>query len=189
MLSPDEALERLRAGNARFVDSTMRTIPMPPRSDEAVKKQTPFAIVIGCSDSRVPAEILFDQGIGDLFIVRVAGNVVTPTQLGSVEFAVQQFGTRLIVVLGHTHCGAVQAALQAQDSPDGALSPNLQAIVDCIAPAVAGAADPIRANVMASVARVQADSTVIAEQVAAGQVKVAGAEYCLQSGEVTFLPA
>src|ERR671927_427173 len=114
MLTALEALERLREGNRRFVSDikNLHSIPSRARRIELASGQEPFAIILGCSDSRVPAELVFDQGLGDLFVIRVAGNIVAPSQVGSVEFAAARFGTRLVVVLGHTQCGAVTSTLE-----------------------------------------------------------------------------
>src|SRR6187549_4292217 len=131
MIPAIEALGRLREGNRRFVSERSNNDHASggARRREIVDNQTPFAIVLGCSDSRVPAEIVFDQGLGDLFVIRVAGNIVAPSQVGSVEFAAEQFGTQLVVVLGHTHCGAILAALEAAKAPTS-YSPNLRSIVN-----------------------------------------------------------
>src|SRR5881296_3411934 len=139
MISAQEALERLREGNHRFVMDVRRrdTLTGQTRRRELAGGQEPFAIVLGCSDSRVPAEIVFDQTLGDLFVIRVAGNIVAPSQVGSVEFAAEQFGTRLVVVLGHSRCGAVSATLEELTHPSGgAHSRNLRSIVDRIRPAI-----------------------------------------------------
>jgi carbonic anhydrase len=138
MIFASQALERLRAGNARFVAGVRdpEALAHEARRSELVSGQEPFAIVLGCSDSRVPAEIIFDQGLGDLFVIRVAGNVVAPSLLGSVEFAADRFGTRLVVVLGHSSCGAVTATADELERPSESRSPNLRSIVDRIRPAV-----------------------------------------------------
>src|SRR6478735_12734446 len=132
MISGLEALQRLREGNARFVANQPRNAQLVDHSRRAdlVSGQWPFAIVLGCSDSRVPAELVFDQGIGDLFVIRVAGNIVAPSQIGSVEFAVERFGVPLVVVLGHSRCGAIDATLEALTRPGQAYSPGLRSIVD-----------------------------------------------------------
>src|SRR5688500_7768743 len=137
MIPAAEALQRLQDGNRRFASSTRSadTPPAPARRAELPRDQNPFAIVLGCSDSRVPAEIVFDQGLGDLFVIRVAGNIVAPSQVGSVEFAAARFGTPLVVVLGHTQCGAVLATLDEAKSRTSH-SPNIRSIVDRIRPAV-----------------------------------------------------
>src|ERR1700704_4096880 len=138
MLSAREALERLREGNRRFVAgvSSRATVTSPARRSELVASQEPFAILLGCSDSRVPAELVFDQGLGDLFVIRVAGNIVAPSQIGSVEFAAARYGTRLVVVLGHSNCGAVLATLEELGRPSEDQSRNLRSIVDRIRPSV-----------------------------------------------------
>jgi carbonic anhydrase len=138
MISALEALERLQEGNRRFVSgATGPEAPSgPSRRRELAEGQEPFAIILGCSDSRVPAELVFDQGLGDLFVIRVAGNIVAPSQVGSVEFAADRFGTRLVVVMGHSRCGAIQATLEELRRPTADRSPNLRAIVDRIRPSV-----------------------------------------------------
>src|SRR3989442_263726 len=136
MLSASDALERLREGNRRFASNTPATPALRFTRHDELRRQEPFAIVLGCSDSRVPAEIVFDQGLGDLFVIRVAGNVVAPSGVGSVEFAAARFGTRLVVVLGHTECGAITATIEELRQPTLHQSPGLRAIVDRIRPAV-----------------------------------------------------
>jgi carbonic anhydrase len=138
MLSARDALERLRTGNRRFASDTRsgETLTNQRRRDEVAAGQEPFAIVLGCSDSRVPAEIVFDQGLGDLFVIRVAGNIVASSQVGSVEFAAGRYGTRLVVVLGHSQCGAVLATLEELQRPTGHQSANLRSIVDRVRPSV-----------------------------------------------------
>src|SRR5210317_2378060 len=138
MIPASEALHRLRDGNYRFVNgdaNNLKSINQARRA-ELVDGQNPFAVIVACSDSRVPVELLFDQGLGDLFVIRVAGNIVAPSQIGSVEFAATNLGTRLVVVLGHSKCGAVDAALQALESASDIASPNLRSIVDSIRPAL-----------------------------------------------------
>ncbi len=198
MISPQEALFRLRDGNGRFT-TTLRSpdshLTLPSRL-ELVADQEPFAVVIGCSDSRVPVELIFDQAIGDLFVVRVAGNVVTPTQIGSVEFAVERFGTRLVVVLGHSGCGAVQTAVEYLLKPNEDLSPGLGVILDCICPAIAEIVDTtgkprvlakaVRANVVANVGHLRSGSTVIERLIREDGLKVVGAEYSVETGRVDF---
>ena len=169
------------------------------RRGELVKGQKPFAIVLGCSDSRVPAEIVFDQGLGDLFVIRVAGNIVAPSQIGSVEFAAEAFGTRLVVVLGHTFCGAIDATLDAIENPKVPRSPNLASIVDRIRPAIEGLVntglvqerarfiqEAMRANVRASVNHLRHGSAILEKMVLQDGLRVVGAEYQLESGEVVF---
>jgi len=196
-----EALERLQVGNRRFIEGRQahREITLQDQLDASAAAQSPFAIVIGCSDSRVPLEIIFDQGIGDLFVIRVAGNVVAPSQIGSVEFAAEQFGTQLVVVLGHTNCGAVIATLDELRRPSEQRSPNLHSIVDRIRPSVQdllgteleGDGDAllragVRANVRSSVAQLQHGSKILEDLIAADRLHVVGAEYSLTTGLVAF---
>ena len=198
MISANEALQRLREGNARFVggERQIDLLSQPSRRRELAGGQKPFAIVLGCSDSRVPVELVFDQGLGDLFVIRVAGNVVVPSGVGSAEFAAEQFGVRLIVVLGHQSCGAVSATLKELHSPSDALSPGLSSITDRIGPAIADlAAQPltdallaeaVHANVMSAVGQMTASSDYLQDLVDAGEMLVIGAEYDFESGVVTF---
>ena len=193
------ALERLQEGNRRFASGTGRVDGLSglARRAELVAGQQPFAIVLGCSDSRVPAEIVFDQGLGDLFVIRVAGNVVAPSQIGSVEFAAERFGTRLVLVLGHSRCGAVLATLEELGRPEEPRSRNLRSIVDRIRPCVEGllgtdlAGDPdalvreaVRANVRASAQHLRHGSEVLEGLIEAEGLLVVGAEYSLESGIV-----
>lgn len=199
MIPAQEALERLKAGNRRFVSGS------PERAGarsagvrkDLVAGQAPFAVILGCSDSRVPAELVFDQGLGDLFVIRVAGNIVAPSQVGSVEFAVEMFATRLVVVLGHTLCGAVQATLDEMQRPSANRSPNLRAIVERIRPAVEPLcglesdrnrllARAVRANTLASVNHLRHGSDIIERMIRERDVRVVGAEYALETGAVTF---
>jgi len=138
MISARDALDRLREGNRRFVSGirSSDTLTSQTRRSELAAGQAPFAIILGCSDSRVPAEIVFDQGLGDLFVIRVAGNIVASSQVGSVEFAAGRYGTRLVVVLGHSQCGAVIATLEELQQPTGDQSRNLRSIVDRVRPSV-----------------------------------------------------
>src|SRR5499427_2053895 len=140
MIAALEALERLKEGNRRFALGvrSLDTFVNQARRSELIARQEPFAIILGCSDSRVPVEIVFDQGLGDLFVIRVAGNIVAPSLIGSVEFAAERFGTRLVVVLGHTKCGAIEATLQQLQRPAANQSRNLHSIVDRIRPSVEG---------------------------------------------------
>src|SRR5215469_15929950 len=139
MLSARAALEALREGNRRFVSTLqVESGAAQARRRELPAGQEPLAIILGCSDARVPAEIVFDQGLGDLFVIRVAGNIVAPSQIGSVEFAAAAFGTRLVVVLGHSNCGAIHATVDQLTRPTGDQSPNLRSIVNRIRPAVEG---------------------------------------------------
>ncbi len=201
MISANEALERLRRGNQRFVSGQAnRTIHDDlSRREELVEDQNPFAIVLGCSDSRVPAELVFDQGLGDLFVIRVAGNIVMPSQIGSVEFAVQQFGTPLVVILGHTRCGAVIATLDELEQPSVGRSPNLRMIVNAIRPSLQDLFDggrpdgrdklvraAVRQNIRASVEKLSHGSDIIEEMRREGRLRVVGAEYALETGCVEF---
>lgn len=199
-VSAAEALARLEAGNRRFALGTTGDGSLTTRPSEAAGEQRPFAIILGCSDSRVPAEIVFDQGLGDLFVIRVAGNVVAASQIGSVEFAATKFGTRLVVVLGHTQCGAVLAAVEQLQVPDESRSRNLRSIVDFVRPSVeecvrTGAGDDqatlvgraVRANIDASVLALQHGSEILEELIEEEGLVIVGAEYCLQSGRVEFL--
>jgi len=199
-VSPSAALERLRAGNARFVRElrSLESLGGRHRREALVDGQSPFAVILSCSDSRVPSELVFDCGLGDLFVVRVAGNVVAPSLVGSIEFAVSTFGTRLVVVMGHTRCGAIAATL---DVVEGATppSPNLRDLVDRISPAVRSVIHhpgedraqilhrATHANVRASVDKLRHGSTILEQRVSDGRLLVVGAEYALDSGEVTFL--
>lgn len=202
MLDANTALQRLKDGNQRFVSGvrSIESMPSPGRRDELAAGQHPFAIIVGCSDSRVPAEIVFDQGLGDLFVIRVAGNIIAPSQIGSVEFAASQFGTRLVVVMGHTQCGAVQATLDEMRRPQSEQSDNIRSIVDRIRPALEPLASTsawnnseelirqaTRANVQASVAALQHGSGILDRLIAEDGLMIVGAEYDLNSGEVEFL--
>lgn len=195
-----EALDRLMEGNRRFVAGTPSRSVALDRRAELLADQRPFAIVLGCSDSRVPAEIVFDQGLGDLFVIRVAGPVVAPSQIGSVEFAAEKFGTRLVVVLGHSRCGAVQATLEALRAPAAMGSGNLRAIVDRIRPAVesllatdlrdnpeALVREAVRANVRVAADQLRHGSEVLERLIEREGLLVAGAEYSLETGEIRIL--
>ena len=201
MIPARDALERLREGNQRFVSGvrSVDTISSAMRRDELVTGQAPFAIVLGCSDSRVPAEMVFDQGVGDLFVIRVAGNVVAPSQVGSVEFAAERFGTQLVVVLGHTMCGAIEATLEELGRPSGDQSPNLRSIVGRVQPAVAPLLDTelasspdellkhaVKANIRASASHLRHGSQILEQLIQQGRLAVVGAEYSLETGEVEF---
>jgi len=194
MISAADALERLRDGNRRFVAGTsnIETSPDDARRAELIGGQNPFAVIVACSDSRVPVQLIFDQGPGELFIVRVAGNIIAPTQLGSVEYAAAQLGTGLVVVLGHSNCGAVDAAIQDSYSEQAALSPGLRSIVDRIRPAVETLVNPslhdaVVANVRNSVTRLRRDSSILKGMTDSRQLAIVGAEYSIESGKVTFL--
>ena len=201
MTSAQEALERLREGNRRFASDgrSHAALLSHSRRAELAKEQQPFAIVLGCSDSRVPAEIVFDQGLGDLFVIRVAGNIVAPSQVGSVEFAAARFGTRLVVVLGHSQCGAILATLEELQQPTANQSRNLRSIVDRIRPSVEGllkvelghdldtlVRHAVRANVGVSVDHLRHGSEVLEQLVQDAGLLVVGAEYSLETGVVEF---
>ncbi|HEX7878492.1 MAG TPA: carbonic anhydrase [Candidatus Eisenbacteria bacterium] len=201
MIPAVEAIQRLRAGNERFVlrQLTHEVLLGRAHSPEHADGQNPFAIVLGCSDSRAPAELVFDQGLGDLFVIRVAGNIVAPSQVGSVEFAAARFNTRLVVVLGHTKCGAVEATLEVMRGTATAESRNLQSIVDRIRPSMEALMqtdlrnDPVelmrqavRANVRASVNQLKHGSDILEGLIARHGLLVVGAEYSLGTGRVDF---
>ena len=200
MIPAADALARLRAGNRRFAANQATATGSAARRAELVDGQEPFAIILGCSDSRVPAELVFDQGFGDLFVIRVAGNVVAPSQVGSVEFAAARFGTRLVVVMGHSQCGAVIAALDDVLGRTNEQSRNLRSIVDRVRPSVEAARagrrddardawlkDAVRANVRASVDHLRHGSELLEQLIARDGLVVVGAEYSLETGVVTFL--
>ena len=195
------ALGRLQEGNQRFSDGVRSVDAMVSQSHRGayVEGQKPFAVILGCSDSRVPVEIVFDQGMGDLFVIRVAGNIVAPSQIGSIEFAAERFGTRLVVVMGHTHCGAVEATLEALREPGQAQSTNLRSIVDRIRPSVEGllatdlSADAdalsraaVRANVRIAANAVRHGSEILERLIRDEGLLVMGAEYSLETGAVDF---
>lgn len=190
MTNATEALDKLRDGNARFVGGNSQGPGTDGAfGDERAEGQTPFAIVLSCSDSRVPPEIIFDQGVGDLFVIRVAGNVVEPSLIGSVEYAASVLGTSLVVVLGHSNCGAVTAALGEVKAESSLRSPNLLAIVDSIRPSInskQSLQEAITTNVAGSVKRLKQDSLVLNELVAKGDLAIVGAEYSIETGKVTF---
>ena len=201
MTSARQAIERLREGNRRFAcNMGSRETPMShSRRAELAKEQQPFAIILGCSDSRVPAEIVFDQGLGDLFVIRVAGNIVAPSQVGSVEFAASRFGTRLVVVLGHSQCGAILATLEELQQPAENQSRNLRSIVDRVRPSVEGllrtelrhdlnalVRRAVLANVAVSVNHLRHGSEVLEQLIHNDGLLVVGAEYSLETGVVEF---
>ena len=198
MIAAEEALTRLRDGNARFVAGQLTDQALSKRElRKLAADQAPFAIILGCSDSRVPAELVFDQGLGDLFVIRVAGNIVAPSQIGSIEFAVDAFGVPLVVVMGHTRCGAIAAAARHLQTGEPPVAGNVLSITSRIRPiiepvlATAGLADPLRAamraNVLASVAQLSHGSKLIERLVQADRLRVVGAEYELETGRVRFL--
>ena len=201
MISATEALEQLRAGNSRFVSGgqLVGTFANPSRRNELMAGQEPFAVILGCSDSRVPVEIIFDFSLGHLFVIRVAGNIAAPSQIGSIEFAAEHFGTRLVVVLGHDDCGAVSTTIGELKRPTESRSPNLSSIVERIRPAVeplmatetemkdAALLDQaIRANIRASVNHLRHGSEILETLVRDDGLLVVGAEYSLETGTVEF---
>lgn len=204
MISADEALERLREGNRRFVSEVRshENLTSEARRSALATGQEPFAIILGCSDSRVPAEIVFDQGLGDLFVIRVAGNIVAPSQIGSVEFAAERAGARLVVVLGHSQCGAILATLEELQQPTENHSRNLRSIVDRISPSVEAllstdlrhdrdelVRQAVRANVRASANQLRHGSDIVEELIQKDGLCVIGAEYSLETGIVEFFDA
>jgi len=199
MVSAEQALQRLREGNQRFVAGVRNPEHAPARRLELAGGQNPFAIVLGCSDSRVPAELVFDQGLGDLFVIRVAGNIVAPSGIGSVEFAASRFGTRLVVVLGHSQCGAILATLEQLEQPVETQSKNLRSIVDRVRPSVEGllrtelrhdhaalVSSAVRSNVSASVNQLRHGSAILEQLIRSDGLRVVGAEYSLETGVVEF---
>jgi len=202
MKTSDEILDRLKVGNQRFVDeiSEHSELAGEQRRNSLIAGQMPFAVILGCSDSRVPAEIVFDQGLGDLFVIRVAGNIVAPSQVGSIEFAVETYGTPLVVVLGHTQCGAIQATLDALKNPETQPSFNLMSIVSRIRPSIETLVETdlkhneaelvrfaVRANIRASVNQIRYSSPILERYILSGSLKVVGAQYSLETGIVDFL--
>jgi carbonic anhydrase len=201
MIDARDALARLRDGNRRFVANRSSADPAnQARRTELVAGQEPFAIILGCSDSRVPAELVFDQGFGDLFVIRIAGNIVAPSQIGSVEFAAARFGTRLVVVLGHSQCGAVTATLDELLGRATTESKNLRSIVDRVRPAVEAVLEgphsddepalireSVLANVRASVDQLRHGSELLERLIESDGLLVVGAKYSLETGVVTFL--
>jgi carbonic anhydrase len=201
MIDAEEALRRLRDGNHRFVTGQTPASTLSNNVRRILAgDQAPFAIVLGCSDARVPAELVFDQGFGDLFVIRVAGNIVAPSQVGSVEFAASKFGTKLVVVMGHSQCGAITAAVE--ELLDGATnqSRNLRSIVDRVRPAVEGVIagrrnvdrktivrDAVIANVKVSVDHLRHGSELLEKLIQTDGLVVVGAKYSLDTGVVAIL--
>jgi carbonic anhydrase len=196
-----EALERLREGNRRFASDaeSSQALSTETRRHALVDGQQPFAIILGCSDSRVPAELVFDQGLGDLFVIRIAGNIVAPSQIGSVEFAAERFGIPLVVVLGHSRCGAIAATLEEVLRPTTQQSPHLHSIVERVRPAVeplletelrhdhdALVKHAVRANVRVSANHLRHGSEILEKLIEQGNLLIVGAEYSLESGLVDF---
>jgi carbonic anhydrase len=201
MIPAQQALSLLREGNYRFVSaaSSRDGFESRARRIELAQSQAPFAAILGCSDSRVPVEIVFDQGLGDLFVIRVAGNIVAPSQIGSVEFAAEQFGTRLVVILGHSRCGAIETTLEQLRRPVENQSRNLHSIVDLVRPAVEGllatdlkddhdalVREAVRANIRASARHLRHGSDIIENLIQNAGLLVVGAEYSLETGVVEF---
>lgn len=200
MVSARDALNRLMEGNRRFASNIQADDgQLSTRPAEVANAQRPFAIILGCSDSRVPAEIVFDQGLGDLFVIRVAGNIVAPSQIGSVEFAATKFGTRLVVVLGHSECGAIEETVRQLHAPTDNRSRNLRSIVDFIRPSVESLLaqglgdDPeavmelaVRANIRASAEHMRHGSDILEELERDEGLVIVGAEYSLDTGLVDF---
>jgi len=200
MLPAAEALECLREGNRRFAaNKPAQRVDVEARRRQLTGGQEPFAIILGCSDSRVPAEIVFDQGLGNLFVIRVAGNIVRPSQIGSIEFGALEFGTRLVIVLGHSHCGAVGTAVKELQEPADGFSDNIGVIVDFIRPSLeplleqAPGGDPaavieqaVRANVLASAEELRRGSSIIREMERDDGLLIVGAEYSFETGLVDF---
>ncbi|WP_395143591.1 carbonic anhydrase [Moraxella atlantae] len=201
--SPQAALQLLKDGNARFVESLKDPNAVLLASNALTQEHAPFAIILGCSDARVPAELVFDQGLGDLFVIRVAGNIVAPSQIGSVEFAAEKFGTSLVVVLGHSHCGAVTACVESVMNPDQYVTPNLRSIVDRIRPSVYNLHEiytasgqtvdedelierGVKANVRMSVSQLKHGSRILEDAVESGKLLIVGANYDLETGQVHF---
>ncbi len=194
MTSAADALNRLREGNRRFVagETTKSSVINPASRAELVGSQHPFAVILACSDSRVPVQLVFDEGPGDLFIIRVAGNVAAPTQIGSIEYAVTQLGAQLVVVLGHSECGAVSAALDSLARQEPLPSANLEAIVEEIRPALEGLGEisldeAVLANVRRSIDCLKTGSPILDQLIESGDLLVAAATYSLSTGEVTFV--
>ena len=194
-----EALDKLKRGNARYIER-LNSEPTPAvtlQTTPASEGQAPFAILLSCSDSRVPCEFIFDCGLGDLFVVRVAGNIADSTQIGSIEFACQNFGSTLIVVMGHTHCGAIKATIDVMKTKDAEVSPSVASLVNMIEPAVASALDckqdgelinkATRANIENSIKNLLNESQALKAMCDEDSVNIVGAEYDIESGQVTFL--
>jgi carbonic anhydrase len=198
MIDAHAALLRLKEGNEKF-----RNGATPIEADEAnrfgvVEAQSPFAIILGCSDSRVPLELIFCQGLGDLFVIRVAGNIAAPSQIGSIELAAKNFGAKLVVVLGHTFCGAIKTALEELDLGSDIQSPNLQTIIGNITPGILDCLNDtdsfdekinkaVRANIQTTIDNIQNESPILRQLQAESGLKIVGAEYCLENGTVEFL--
>jgi carbonic anhydrase len=201
MINAGDAIQRLKDGNKRFVSGvrSIDTLIRHTQRPEFLAGQEPFAIILGCSDSRVPAEIIFDQGLGDLFVIRVAGNIVAPSQIGSIEFAVERFNTQLVVVLGHSMCGAVMATIDELEQPSKHRSTNVLSIVNRIRPSVEPLFNTnlrndhdqllnaaIRANILAATNQLRHGSPMLEQLILKNKMTVVGAEYSLETGNVEF---
>jgi carbonic anhydrase len=201
VVSAPDALERLREGNRRFANGLISrdTLLSHGRRTELTKGQNPTAIILGCADSRVPAEIVFDQGLGDLFVIRVAGNIVAPSQVGSVEFAAARFGVRLVVVLGHSQCGVIRATIEDLLSPSSGQSSNIRSIVDRVRPAIEPLMESdlrnspealmtasVRANVRVATNHLRHGSAILENLIQHEGLRIVGAEYNIESGAVEF---
>ena len=198
-LTASQALARLIEGNRRYVQNVRSVDSMLSHSRRDLQTQSPIAIILGCSDSRAPAEVVFDQGLGDLFVIRVAGNIVAPSQVGSVEFAAEHFGTRLVVVMGHSRCGAIEATLDSMDGTGGPTSTNVMSIVQRVRPAIETVREAgpdldraavlrkaVRANARISVEHLRHGSAPLEELIQRDGLAVVGAEYDVESGRVDF---
>lgn len=201
MTSAQQALDLLRDGNRRFVEGVRgpSSVTVQSRRLELVEDQSPFAIVLGCSDSRVPAEIVFDQGLGDLFVIRVAGNITKPSQIGSVEFAAERFGTRLVVVMGHSNCGVVRATVEVLMQREQIWSPNSGTIIDSIRPSIEALLEierqwtpeeflqeAVRANVCQAAEQLRQGSKILQTLIQEDHLMVVGCIYSLETGLVEF---
>src|SRR5947208_1778527 len=193
-VDPAEAIDKLKEGNGRYASGKLQHPGQTTeRRAELTKDQHPFAVIVSCSDSRVPPEIVFDQGLGDLFVVRVAGNVIDDHGLGSIEYAVDHLGARLIVVLGHQSCGAVKAAKETIAAKSKAPG-HIQSLVTAIQPAVEATAKSdlgatVEANVKNVVQALRTSTPILKPKVDSGEVQVIGGYYSLDTGAVTFLGA
>ena len=194
-MSGDESLLKLLEGNKRFISGQLTTKDCSAeKRQELTKGQHPFAIVLSCSDSRVPAEIVFDQGLGDIFVVRVAGNVVDPTTLGSIEYGAEHLNAPLLIILGHEQCGAVAATLDAKGKPEGNIGAILKKIMPAVKTAKAAKKDraetlqiAIQENVRNTYRDIMKNSKIVPEMVHEGKLKVIGAEYYLGTGKVEII--
>ena len=204
-ITPLEAFHLLQSGNQRFINNLKLHQDLLEQVNETKEGQYPFAIVLSCMDSRISNTLIFDQGLGDLFVIRIAGNVVAASQIGSVEFAAERYSAPLVVVLGHSQCGAVQATLEEVMRPTQQQSPHLRSIVERVRPSVESLLatnlrdDPhalighaVRANVRVSANQLRNGSQILEQRIQQGRLLVVGAEYSLETGEVDFfdgLPA